>query len=302
MYPPAVGGTGGGGVRVPYLGNLNSSGVKPPAPPSVFSAYSGSIPQTASDYDSIMQGYRGLSSGAGPAATAPITPGSYNPVQNTFGTTKDVTGSISNLRDLASTGGYSPSDIAAIRERGISPIRSIYASAQRNLDRSRALQGGYSPGYAAAQVRMARDLSNKISDQTTNVNAQVAQMVAEGKQRAAPELASAAAGEEGRLGQVAAENVAATNRGQEFNIGTGLSAEEFNRQLASGDWANRLRAIQGMQSLYGTTPALAATFGQQALGAAGLAENQRQFDTNYNLTAPTYGLGTVGSLVRGGYR
>lgn len=173
-------------------------------------AYPASIEQGARDYDSIM--------------------GAYKNILNTpYQSSPDVTSAMSGLKGLAETGGLSLADQAAIRERGISPVRAVYANAMRNLDRQRALQGGYSPNYTAATAKMSRDLSDEIANQTTNVNAQLAQMIQQGKLQAAPQYAQFASQEESKQQQ------------------------------------RPLDILQRMNSLYGTTPANAALFGQQAL-------------------------------------
>lgn len=83
---------------------------------------------------------------------------------------------------FAKTGGYSPTDISNIRARSVAPIRSIYAGANREVDRSKSLQGGYSPGYSTLKARMAREQSSGLSDATTNAEAGIAQLVNSGKQ------------------------------------------------------------------------------------------------------------------------
>ena len=119
------------------------------------------------------------------------------------------------LQNFATTGGYTPEDIANIRARAVSPIRSVYSSARRDLDRNQSLQGGYQPGRATALGRFAREQGQATADATTNVEGALAQMI---------------------------------NQGKRF----GLS---------------------GMSGMYGTSPGLASTFGNQALQAQQL-ENQ----------------------------
>lgn len=170
--------------------NINNTGI-----PGAFGLYNTAVEQQAKDYDSIMSGYKGFNSS--------------QPMQN-FG-------------ELAATGGYSEADKSNIRERGISPIRSIYASANRDVDRQKAIQGGYSPNYGAVKAKMARDLSSQIGDQVTNVNATLAQNIAQNRIGLAPSYA-----------------------------------------------AQSFAPLQGQASLYGTTPALASTFGNQALQSANL--------------------------------
>ncbi len=170
-----------------------------------YKLYDTAVKQQSGDYGNIMKAYQDYQSG--PAMT--------------------------NLVNLSQTGGYSPEDISSIRERGISPIRSVYASANRDVDRTKALQGGYSPNYNAVKAKMAREMSDTISNQTNNVNAGIAQNVAQNKLSIAPNFASAA-----------------------------------------------FRPIEGMQSLYGTTPAMSALFGNQALQHASLQNNINQENTD----------------------
>ncbi len=84
--------------------------------------------------------------------------------------------------DWSKTGGYSNDDLSAIRSRATSPIRSIYSSARRELDRGQNLSGGYMPNKAAGEAKMAREMSYALSDKSTDANAQIAQMVHQGKQ------------------------------------------------------------------------------------------------------------------------
>lgn len=83
--------------------------------------------------------------------------------------------------EFAKTGGFSPTDLGNIRAQSIAPIRGMYAGANREVDRSRALQGGYSPGYGVLKSRLAREGSTALSDASTNVEGMIAQMVQQGK-------------------------------------------------------------------------------------------------------------------------
>src|SRR5437773_5397071 len=46
--------------------------------------------------------------------------------------------------EFSKTGGFSPEDLANIRARALSPVRAVYSNAQREVNRQRSLQGGYS--------------------------------------------------------------------------------------------------------------------------------------------------------------
>jgi len=269
----------------------------PPKPTYNFtpqSAYSASIPQTADDYDSIMGKYRDLySSAMRPQGSQDIgmlrnkyqnllsSPGyqyqSYTPEKLAYKPTGDVTSAMSQLKELGETGGYSLADQAAIRERGISPIRSIYANAQRNMNRQKNLQGGYAPGFGAAATRMAREQSELIANQVTNVNAQLAEAIARGKLTAAPQYANLASTESGRgfdadrLNVTNSANAAQMNAQGQLQAAT-LRSQEIQQALAGlqslqdsdrRGQSEALAAVEGMRGLYGTTPALAATFGAQ---------------------------------------
>src|SRR5262249_11237528 len=48
-------------------------------------------------------------------------------------------------------------------------------------NRQRSLQGGYSPGFNVLQARMAREQGQAASDAATNAEADIAQMVQQGK-------------------------------------------------------------------------------------------------------------------------
>lgn len=213
--------------------------------------YGAGVQQGAEDYDTIMGGYKGV-------LETPTTPITYNPYQ--YQPTPEYTGAINRLSGLAETGGYSEGDIGNLRARAISPIRAIYANAQRDINRGRALQGGYSPSYNASKVRMAREMSDLISGKTTDVNAALAERVAQNR-----------IGTTGQLAGLTAEESARQNQYGQRNAETALEVAKYNQQQPL---QQKMGALQGMQSLYGTTPALAALFGNQALNWAQLNQSR----------------------------
>lgn len=238
-----------------------------------YDLYNQGVKQQAGDYDSIMQGYKDL---AAKASSLPA-PGSYTsqqmtPAQATYKQSGDLTGAISNLQQLSNTGGYSGQDIADLRARGVSPIRSVYSSAQSNIDRAKSLQGGYSPNYTAATAKLTRDESQQIADATQNVNAGIAQNVAANKLQVAPQLASVTAGQSDLANNIGGQNTDRVNNAVASNIANSNNASQFNIQSALQNPAlnAQLEALNGQRSLYGTTPALASLFGTQALQGANL--------------------------------
>ena len=95
---------------------------------------------------------------------------------------------------FAQTGGFSPEDLANIRARALSPVRAVYSNAQREVNRQRSLQGGYSPGFGTLEARMAREQGQGISDAATGAEANIAQMVQQGKLAGLHGLASMGGG------------------------------------------------------------------------------------------------------------
>src|SRR5262245_7329525 len=100
---------------------------------------------------------------------------------NSGGNMDDYADIMSGYRQFAETGGFSPQDLANIRSRSIAPIRSVYDSAKRDVNRQRSLQGGYAPNYAPAMARLAREQSMSQSEATTNAEAGLSQMVAQNR-------------------------------------------------------------------------------------------------------------------------
>lgn len=248
-------------------------------------AYPAAIQKSGADYDTLMQAYQnalnpqtsptsaGLMQGYGRIASGDTGIG-YRP-------TSDVSSAMSQLKGLGETGGLSPQDITDMRARGISPIRAVYANAMREVGRQKSLQGGYSPNYTAAMAKMARDLSENVAGQTSNVNAGIAEMVQRGKLSAAP-----------AYGQLA-ESEAAGKRGVESqNMANRLAAMSGMQNLYGMDTSKQLQALQGMTSLYGTTPALANMFGQQVV-------QQGQLGLQNKAINQQGGLGLINAAMRG---
>jgi hypothetical protein len=261
-------------------GNMTSNPRAPaPATPlqNQFKLYNSGVAQNASDYDSIMAGYRAQAGNRPPMMQA----GSYTPQQFDYSPTKESTSAIANLRGLSENGGYSEADQNNLRERGISPIRSIYASAQRNVDRNKALQGGYSPNYGAVTAKMAREMSDTIGNRVTDVNAGLAQNIAQNRLQAAPQLASATAAESALRNEYGARNTQAANDASQFNLTLPLQYGNYNLNASN----QGLEALRGMTSLYGTTPAMTRLFGDQAMDRANFEENQSQNQSRNNVQA-----------------
>jgi hypothetical protein len=116
---------------------------------------------------------------------------------------------------------------------------------------------------------MAREQSESMAGAMNNVNAGIAEMVQRGRLTAAPIMGNLGNSSSERMNQVRMFNANADNRHGE-NMGSLLGGMA---QLSSSEAMRRMQALQGQTSLYGTTPALVNTFGQQVAQNTGLTQN-----------------------------
>lgn len=190
-------------------GKLNEQGIK------VLRNAEGTAGKIQLPNGQIVDVIRSAGLGGGPENFQWLTGGGGGSVGFGGGVMNQAMGDYSNLmsqyQNWADTGGFTPEQLQNIRSRSNSPVRAAYSNAQREMERGRALQGGYSPGFNAATARMAREQGQLASDQSTNTEAMIAELL---------------------------------NRGKQFGM-------------------------SGMSGMYGTTPGLASTFGNQMLAAQG---------------------------------
>jgi hypothetical protein len=166
---------------------------------------------------------------------------------------------ISTYGNFANTGGFSPEDIANIRARSVAPIRSMAQTNTDEINRQNAIRGtAYSPNTAAAIAKVARDANYAAGDTATNAEANLAQLVQQGKLYGAGGLASTGLADQGNVTQNRLADLANATQ----NRGLDLSAIGQSGQ-------QQLGALQGKTNLYGTTPGLTNMFGNQTLGASG---------------------------------
>jgi len=128
--------------------------------------------------------------------------------------------------DWAKTGGFNKADLGAIRSRALSPMRAVYSNANREVDRARTLQGGYSPGHGVLKARMAREQSSGMSDAATNAEAAIAELVNSGKKF----------GMQGQSSMFSATPGLASHYGQQQDstMNRWLGTEEMQQRLGLG--------------------------------------------------------------------
>jgi len=237
-----------------------------------YGLYNSAVTTQAKDYDDIMGNYKKLFKDVqGEDTPQMFMNGPYIPQTFNYNPTADYTSAIRNLQGLAKDGGYSDENLQDIRARSVSPIRAAYAGAMRDVDRQKSLQGGFSPNYAAVRAKMAREQSSILSDKMQDVEGMIADKVAQGRLSIAPTLASTTAAESALRNQYGARNTDIVNDASKSNIDEPLKFAEFNRNAKADKSGRALAALQGMTSLYGTTPALSSLFGSQAQNAARMA-------------------------------
>jgi hypothetical protein len=216
------------------------------------------------DYTDIMNQYRGIASGAGGSSGSSGGGGGYAPSLISY---NDPFKSYGGYEEFSKTGGYDRNDIANMRSRGVSPIRASYANAEREMGRQRSLQGGYSPNAFAVQGRMAREQGQLGADAMQNVEAGLAEARNKGR-------LSGLSG----MSDIEKQRLAADLEVGKFNANAQMQAAAASSAAASrADEQRRLdqfRALQGMTSLYGTTPGMTNVFGSQLLNAVNMGANQ----------------------------
>lgn len=158
--------------------------------------------------------------------------------------------------EFQKTGGYSPLDLSNIRARSLSPIRALYSNANREVDRQKALQGGYSPGYGVLKARMAREMSSGLSDAAQNTEGMIAQLRNQGKQfglSGASSLYGTSPGLAGHFGNM--QNSTMNNwlqtQGMQNQLNLGLINAQQNASQIPGKWENTMGRLRDIGGIYG---------------------------------------------------
>lgn len=240
--------------------------------------------QNLGDYTDIMNSYAGIAANPGMGAFAS---GAYGgPGYSAFSVTPgsasytDPFASYSKFQDLSKTGGYSDQDMADLRSRGAAPVRAAYANAEREVSRGRSLQGGYSPNAAAVQAKMAREQSQAGADAMQSTNAGIIAARNQGQLGGMQGMSNIEGQRLGADVDVSKYNTGLNYQGQVANMGENVRAQEGNIRLGQANAAagasasnaamqlasqRQMGSLAGMTNLYGTTPGLANTFGNQLL-------------------------------------
>lgn len=243
-------------------------------------AYQNALGQQTGDYSNIMKGYQDFTAGlGGPTQFSAQNVSAERPAELTqaYGYLNEAA---PGYRTFAETGGYSPTDIQELRARGVSPIRSAYGNTMMEMNRARALGGaGGAPNYIAAASKAQRELPGQMAEATTGVNAKLAEDIRTGK------LAGLAGitGIGSTMGGLSSDEASRMLQAAIANQSAGLQAQNLSEQSLQNLRNAQLQGLGGQTSLYGTTPAMAATFGNQALQAYSERNAQEQMRNNLGL-------------------
>lgn len=156
---------------------------------------------------------------------------------------------MSGYSNFATTGGYSPEDIAALKSSALAPISSAYSSAQRNATQAGMINPSLT-NVGATQTKLAHDQAADLEQGTMNAEGSIAQLVNQGKLSGLGGLAG--------IGS----NLYGTN----MNATQGLRGQDLSAILGGGQ--QQLGALSGMTGLYGTTPGMLSLMQSGMLNSA----------------------------------
>jgi hypothetical protein len=243
-------------------------------------AYNVAKDQQTGDYGNIMGGYQNFFNtlqGQQPRSYSAQNVSAANPAElgEAYGYLRQAA---PGYTEFSQTGGYSPTDIQELRARGISPIRSAYGNTMMEMNRARALGGaGGAPNYIAAASKAQRELPGQMAEATTGVNAKLAEDIRTGKLAGLAGLTGIGTEMGGLSSQDANRMLQAAIANQNAN----LQAQQLSGASEQALWNAKLGALSGETGLYGTTPAMAATFGNQALQAYSQRANLEQLRNQF---------------------
>ena len=188
----------------------------------------------------------------------------------------------SGYSEFAKTGGFNPQQLAALRARGVSPIRAVYSDAQQQVSRQKSLAGGYSPGFAATTAKMAREKAGQLSEATTNVEASLADRVQQGKLSGLSGLAGIGEARAGREQQMSVTNLNNQLRTELANADIQLKKGQLD-QVSK----NRIQELRSQINIANQRAGLQAS-GMNLQGQTDLANIKARLsmaDQSANLTA-----------------
>lgn len=196
--------------------------------------------QSFGDYNDIMNRYRQM-------ADSPANRNQPGLERVNYQRPDEMNEAFNSYRNFINTGGFSGQDIADMRARGVSPIRANYQNMTNEMMRQKNLQGGYSPNMGAVMTRLGAQRGQMTADAMQDVNARLAEQIQQGKMFGTTGMGGLSVND-AQLAQQAA-----------------LANQNAGLEIARNNLYNpQIQALHGMASMFGTSPGMAATFGNQA--------------------------------------
>jgi hypothetical protein len=148
------------------------------------------------------------------------------------------------------------------------------------MNRARALGGaGGSPNYIAAASKAQRELPGQMSDAMTTVNAGLADAIRQGKIQGLAGMTNIGS----TMGGLSSQEAGRMLQAGMANQNADLQAQQLSEQSLQNLRQSQLASLAGQTNLYGTTPAMASTFGNQALQAYAQRANVEQMRNQQTL-------------------
>lgn len=224
-------------------------------------------------------------------------------------------------KDFADTGGFKPGELDRFRQQAMLPTIGAFNTAVRNLDRNKAVTGGYSPNYNASVAEAFREQGRQLSDAALGAENSITNLVQQGRQfgtkgytdtaqvkvqaRMAVQQLDNQMKEAGLAGMTDIEKTRLQAELENAQLNQNASAANSSAQSRRAEFMAGLplEALRGLTGLYGTAPAAteAAAHDQLALEQLSQGNNLGLIDRQLAATqVPTdfsQALGNIGGTV-----
>jgi hypothetical protein len=189
-------------------------------------------------------------------------------------------------RQKALQGGYSPNYTAAMAKMGrdlseqiAGATQNVNAGIAQNVASNRLSAAPQFAQFAQNETGAMNDIASRNAAAVNAASTTNASLAADTSARNAAAINDAKARYEASINDVNARNASSVNdvnsKNAELSAGARTTALSGLSSLYGASSQKQLSGIEGMKSLYGTTPALSSLYGSQALNAAQLAEQEK---------------------------
>lgn len=94
---------------------------------------------------------------------------------------QNLTPATAGYSNFATTGGVTPGEQALTKKAAQSNVSSIFGALKANLERQKAIQGGYSPGFGANERALGREAGITSSNAVNQADLGLLEMIRQGK-------------------------------------------------------------------------------------------------------------------------